>query len=152
MRSKYVLPGVVSAVLLLLAFAITSSSGNNQGRIVVDLYHSPTCGCCELYEEYLEKNGFEVRSKEIWNIENIKRTLNIPQELWSCHTVKIGKYYVEGHVPVEVIKKLLEEQPEIEGIALPGMPSGSPGMPAEKTEEFVIFAVSNSKAKEFMRV
>ncbi len=152
MKREYILLALIIPVSLSLIFTFTSISGNNQVKYTAELYYSPTCGCCKIYGDYLKSEGFEVKIRETQNIENIKETLKIPSELWSCHTVKIGKYYVEGHIPIEAIKKLLEEQPNIEGIALPGMPSGSPGMPGEKTEEFVIFAVSKGETKEFMRI
>ncbi len=84
------------------------------------------------------------------NVDEIKDRLNIPQDMWSCHTAVIGGYFVEGHVPVAAIRKLLEEQPEIDGIALPGMPAGSPGMGGSKEEPFVIYAVADGAVKEFM--
>ena len=68
----------------------------------------------------------------------------------SCHTSIIGDYYVEGHVPVEAIRKLLDERPSIDGIALPGMPQGSPGMSGEKAEPFVIYAITGGAVEEFV--
>ena len=75
---------------------------------------------------------------------------NIPSELESCHTTEVAGYFVEGHVPVEAIDKLLEEKPDIDGIALPGMPAGSPGMGGLKTEDFVIYALKDGEASVFM--
>jgi hypothetical protein len=68
------------------------------------------------------------------NVDEVKDRLNIPEELWGCHTSVIGDYFIEGHVPVAAIEKLLAEQPDIDGIALPGMPSGAPGMTGTKQE------------------
>jgi hypothetical protein len=84
------------------------------------------------------------------NLDEIKDRLNIPEEMRSCHTSVIGDYYIEGHVPVAAIRKLLAEQPAIDGIALPGMPSGSPGMTGEQQAPFVVYAVADGKAFEFM--
>lgn len=70
----------------------------------------------------------------------------------SCHTTVIGGYYIEGHVPVEAIKRLLEEKPQIDGIALPGMPAGSPGMSGSKEGPFVIYSISGGQTSEFMRI
>ena len=86
------------------------------------------------------------------NFEDVKRDLNIPEELWSCHTTVVSGYYVEGHVPVEVIRKLLREQPEIDGIALPGMPQGSPGMSGTKDEPWVIYSIAGGVVEEFVTV
>lgn len=114
------------------------------------VYLSPTCGCCHKYVEYLKRKGLEVEVVRVDNVGPKKRALGIPMDLWSCHTTRIGRYFVEGHVPFEVIERLFEEQPDIRGIALPGMPSGSPGMPGPKTEPFLIYAVEDGRVSEFM--
>ncbi len=81
--------------------------------------------------------------------EAIRYPIRIPGDLWACHTAVIGGYAVEGHVPVEAIDRLLAEKPQIKGIALPGMPSGSPGMPGPKTEKFIIYTISDTKPAVF---
>jgi len=86
------------------------------------------------------------------DMTDIKDDLGIPQDMRSCHTSMVEDYFLEGHVPVEAIRKLLEEQPAIDGIALPGMPSGSPGMSGEKTEPFTIYAIVDGKVSEFARL
>ncbi len=121
-----------------------------QSSAVVTLYSSPTCGCCHEYEKYLEENGFEVESISMEDLTEIKDNLSIPADMQSCHTVMIEGYFVEGHVPVEAIRKLLEEQPSIDGIALPGMPAGSPGMGGEKAEPFVIYSITDGEVEEFV--
>ncbi len=82
--------------------------------------------------------------------DEVKDDFDIPEEMRSCHTSVIGEYYVEGHVPVEAIWKLLREQPEIDGIALPGMPDGSPGMPGKKEQPFIIYSIADGKVEEFV--
>ena len=83
----------------------------------------------------------------------IKERYGVPRNLESCHTEIIGGYFVEGHMPIEAIEKLLSERPDIRGIALPGMPSGSPGMPGPKTEPWTIYAVNkDGSVGEFMVV
>jgi hypothetical protein len=86
------------------------------------------------------------------DVDEIKDDLGIPETMHSCHTTLIGEYFVEGHVPVEAIQKLLEEQPPIDGIALPGMPMGSPGMGGSKMQPFIIYSIVDGKAEEFMRL
>lgn len=106
------------------------------------VYYSPTCGCCSEYVRYLRRAGFEVQT--IVNqrqAELIKNQHNIPTDLQSCHTAIIDDYVFEGHLPAEAIKQLLEERPELKGIALPGMPSGSPGMPGPKLTPFMIYGL-----------
>ena len=84
------------------------------------------------------------------NVDEIKNRLDIPQDMRSCHTSVIGDYYIEGHVPVAAIQKLLAERPDVDGIALPGMPSGSPGMTGEQQAPFIIYAVAHGTTFEFM--
>ncbi len=109
----------------------------------IKIYKSEYCGCCSVYVDYFKRKvKLNVGVETVEDVVLIKNDLGIPDELSSCHTVKVGDYFVEGHVPLEAVEKLLKEKPEIKGIALPGMPSGSPGMPGAK-EEFVIYAVKN---------
>ena len=104
------------------------------------LYKDPSCGCCTGYAEHLQRNGYDVEVQNVGNIEVTKKMAGVPDELASCHTMVIGGYVVEGHVPLDVVAQLLDEKPKVRGIALPGMPMGSPGMNGEKTEPFEIRA------------
>jgi hypothetical protein len=113
------------------------------------MYKNPQCGCCEEYARYLRRNGFKVTVKEAHNMSLISRQNGVPEKLAGCHTMLVGGYVVEGHVPVTAINKLLKEKPHIKGISLPGMPEGSPGMTGEKAEPFTIYEVSD-EAKVFM--
>ena len=96
----------------------------------VDVWKSPSCGCCGAWVEHLEKNGFGVKENAVTPsmLDQIKRQAGIGENLASCHTAKIGNYVIEGHVPTEDIKRLLAERPSALGLAVPGMPIGSPGM------------------------
>lgn len=134
------------------ATATAQATGPSPALAVVTTYRSPTCGCCVGWEEYMRAEGFGVESVVTDDVAAIKDDLQIPDEMRSCHTAIIGEYFVEGHVPAEAIQKLLEEQPEIDGIALPGMPQGSPGMGGEKSEPFVIYSVSNGLVAEFTTI
>lgn len=118
------------------------------------LYKAPNCSCCLEYRKYLQTNTeASIDAVEVSDLAKTKEEYNIPRDVESCHTMDVGEYYVEGHVPLEAIGKLAEETPDVAGIALPGMPLGSPGMPGEKTEEFVIYAVSGDGSYgEFMRI
>lgn len=95
------------------------------------LHKDPNCGCCVEYAHYLEENGFNVTQIDHANMTPVKQRLGTTQAA-SCHTVEIEGYVVEGHVPVAAINKMLTEQPDIKGLALPGMPMNSPGMGPEK--------------------
>ncbi|HET9476469.1 MAG TPA: DUF411 domain-containing protein [Dehalococcoidia bacterium] len=102
--------------------------------------------------DYLQDNGVTVETVMTEDTATIKEQHGIPEELWSCHTTIVDGYYIEGHVPIDVVLKLLDERPAIDGIALPGMPSGSPGMDGEKDGPWVIYAVSGSAYEEFITV
>ena len=91
-------------------------------------YRSASCGCCKKWINHLRDNGLEVVDNIVEDVSAIKIQYQIPNNLRSCHSAQIGKYTIEGHVPIESIKKLLEEKPLISGLAVPGMPHGSPGM------------------------
>ena len=91
-------------------------------------YRSSSCSCCKKWINHLRDNGLEVVDNIVEDVSAIKIQYQIPNNLRSCHSAQIGKYTIEGHVPIESIKKLLEEKPLISGLAVPGMPHGSPGM------------------------
>ncbi len=116
----------------------------------VDVYLTPTCGCCHQYLDYLRGEGFAVTPHEMEDISGTKDNLGIPADMRSCHTSVINGYFVEGHVPVAAIQKLTLETPPVDGIALPGMPSGSPGMGGSKADDFVIYAVVGGQTSVFM--
>lgn len=111
------------------------------------VYKSATCGCCTIHANYMQFNGYRVETIDTDEMEAIKQQYNIPAEIWSCHTtiVNDGEYYVEGHIPIEAIEKLLEEEPDIAGIGMPGMPSGSPGMPGPKHAPFEVMQVNHEQ-------
>ena len=102
--------------------------------------------------DYLQENGVTVETVMTEDTAAIKEQRGIPEELWSCHTTIVDGYYIEGHVPIDVVLKLLEERPAIDGIALPGMPSGSPGMDGQKDGPWVIYAVSGETFQEYVTV
>lgn len=105
-------------------------------------FNAPGCGCCESYATYLRGNITGHLSETTPDeLDAIKREYGIPGELQSCHTLVLDEYVVEGHVPAGTIGTLIDERPAIDGIALPGMPSGSPGMGGEKDGPFTIFAI-----------
>ena len=119
------------------------------GDIVVEMHSAPGCGCCAGWEAYMTEQGFTVDASEDAALSQFKTDLGIPSSAMSCHTAIIDGYIVEGHVPVEAIFDLLEQRPEIDGIALPGMPAGSPGMPGEKTAPFEILAIDDGTTSVF---
>jgi hypothetical protein len=136
---------VIATVLLTLSSLAehknigTDSNANGQ---TVTVLMSRYCGCCHEHAYYLHRNDYKVEIVYRTDMESIKTDYDIPQHLASCHTTLINEYVIEGHMPIEAIEKLLEEKPDIRGIALPGMPSGSPGMPGPKSEPFPIHSIT----------
>jgi hypothetical protein len=117
--------------------------------IVIEVHRAPNCGCCAGWEAYIEDQGFAVDSWEDPGLSEFKMSSGVPSTALSCHTAVVDGYVVEGHVPVEAILDLLEQRPEIDGIALPGMPVGSPGMPGEKAAPFQILAFVDGTTSVF---
>ena len=152
---------IIAAVIILAGIFIFSqnskaSSFENINAIPgeIDIHKSLTCGCCSTHVTYVDgKVSPKVNEMSVQDPNEIKNQYGIPSELGSCHTTIIGDYFIEGHMPLEAVEKLLKEKPDIKGIALPGMPSGSPGMPGPKSGEFIIYAVNNDgTSSEFMRI
>jgi len=129
------------------ATAVTKTSKHN-----VEVFKTASCGCCYGYVLFLEEEKFKVKQTDMRSLHLIKKKYNIPLKMQSCHTTILGKYFIEGHVPIEAINKLLKEQPNIDGIALPGMPTGTPGMPGEKEEPYVIYQLVDGKSSVFMTI
>ncbi|MGQ0661129.1 DUF411 domain-containing protein [Sphingosinicella sp.] len=95
---------------------------------VVDVVKTPTCGCCNGWIAHMRQAGFQVRVRDVSDTTPVARRLGVPDDLRSCHTASVGGYAVEGHVPAADVRRLLRERPQAAGIAVPGMPMGSPGM------------------------
>ena len=128
------------ALILTLFLSLAGSAFAAEGRVAT-VYKSPTCGCCTGWAEHLAKEGFTVRTKDVDDLDMVKKMLGVPETFQSCHTAMIDGYVVEGHVPAEVIDKLLAEKPKVRGIALPGMPIGTPGMPGPKEEPWRVYTL-----------
>lgn len=109
--------------------------------IAATLYKNPQCSCCEGYAAYLRDNGFAVEVKPTNDLAQISADAGVPAEMEGCHTMFVDGYVVDGHVPADIVKKLVSERPAITGITLPGMPMGSPGMGGEKSGPFTVYAV-----------
>jgi len=133
----------VTATAVVAVLALVSCGGE---PITAVVYKSPTCGCCGKWIEHLKAAGLEVESHDVGNMSTIKARHEIPARLESCHTALIGGYIVEGHVPVADVKRLLEQKPDIVGLAVPGMPIGSPGMegPNPVTYDVVAYRADGS--------
>ena len=129
-------------IALTSALLLLSPASFAQEKPEATMYRVPFCGCCDGHAEHLRVHGYRVTIVETRNMTSIKKKHDIPQQFEGCHTIEVGGYVVEGHVPASVIDLLLKERPAIRGISLPGMPDGSPGMTGEKKEPFVIYELS----------
>jgi hypothetical protein len=110
------------------------------------------CGCCEGWADHLRASGFACEVAAYDDLAPIKRRLGVPEDLESCHTATLEGYVVEGHVPAAALRRLLAERPGIAGLAVPGMPMGSPGMPSPRPEAYEVIAFAAGGRREvFMR-
>lgn len=138
--------GILGVLIMLRPAAPEPAAHINNSGVVHELttYKSATCGCCGNWVNYMENKGYKVNVIDTEDMDSVKKDFNIPSGLESCHTtiVNNSQYFIEGHIPEEAIAKLLNEEPEIAGIGMPGMPSASPGMPGAKTAPFEISSVS----------
>src|SRR5688572_24286847 len=116
------------------------------------VYKTPTCGCCKKWVEHLEKSGYKVTAHDVADVAPYKKRYGVPDSLGSCHTAIVTSgYIVEGHVPADVIDKLVAQAPkDIIGLAVPGMPAGSPGMEVGTKEKYDVLAFDKAgKTKVF---
>ena len=120
-----------SGILIVNTFNAQESTAKNKENIDIPKvlsYRSASCGCCKKWVNHLQDNGLKVVDNVVEDVSVIKNQYQIPNNLRSCHSAQIDNYTIEGHVPIESINKLFREKPNIKGIAVPGMPLGSPGM------------------------
>lgn len=130
-----------------------SGTAQAQDLPTATVYKSPTCDCCQKWVGHLQASGFQVETEDQNNVQSTKEELGVPDSLSSCHTAVIGDYVVEGHVPASVIKRLLEEQPQEKGLAVPGMPIGSPGMevPGRSPQRYEVIAFDSDSSRVYSR-
>jgi len=102
------------------------------------VYKDPNCGCCAEWVKHIKAAGFKVNVQDTKEMETVKRSYGVPKALDSCHTGRIGKYTIEGHVPADLIVRLVNEQPKAIGLAVPGMPMGSPGMEGGRKDAYQV--------------
>ncbi len=121
MRLRLILLGMAVLVTVLL-FQVYAAGP------AITVYKDPGCGCCSIWVKHLEANGFEVTVHNVPDIAEYKEKYGVPDDARSCHTGVVGGYTIEGHVPAAEIHRLLKERPQAKGLAVPGMPIGSPGM------------------------
>jgi hypothetical protein len=116
------------------------------------LYKDPQCTCCEGYADYLRTHDFKVKVTGTHDLPTLNEERHVPVDLQGCHLTLVGGYFIGGHVPIKVVNRLLSEQPPVDGITLPGMPQGSPGMTGTKTAPFRIYEITKGKSKIYATV
>jgi hypothetical protein len=117
----------------------------------VTVYKSATCGCCEKWVEQLREEGFVVLATDVDDVTAIKRENGIAPELSACHTAFVGGYIIEGHVPASDVRRLLAERPDVAGLAVPGMPVGSPGMEGANPEAYEVLSFGAKGVQVFSK-
>jgi hypothetical protein len=138
--------GTANAILLLIPIII-SQIFNIQAASAeetITVYKSPTCGCCTKWISHLEANGFKVNAIDTKDMYKVKKDAGLHFGLGSCHTGIIDGYTIEGHVPASDIKRLLTERPAVRGLAVPGMPMGSPGMEGPRKDRYSVLTFDDS--------
>jgi hypothetical protein len=138
-RRQFLLTTAAASLVPTLAarrlFAAESAS-------VITVYKDAGCQCCVKWIQHLSKAGFVVMPRDVLSMDEIKKNMHVPDALQSCHTAVVDRYVIEGHVPADVVKKMLKEKPAIQGIAVPGMPMGSPGMEGGRADKYDVIAFS----------
>lgn len=127
---------------------VTVSDSKAASVAKVTVYKTPTCGCCGKWVEHLQSAGFSVEAIEVRETATVRAMNGVPTELGSCHTALVDGYVVEGHVPAQDVLRLLEERPPVLGLAVPGMPIGSPGMEGPNPERYEVFAFNDRGERE----
>jgi hypothetical protein len=148
LRQTFALAAGLFALALTTGAATLSTPAPNQTKVTV--YKDPSCGCCKSWIAHLLKNGYTVDAKDTPAMAEVKRTLGVPAPLTACHTAVVNGYLIEGHVPAADIAKLLKQKPKVAGLAVPGMPMGSPGMEGARPQHYQVLSFDkNGKTKVF---
>jgi hypothetical protein len=144
---------LMALVALPLALSAASCAKPAQAETTITVYKSPTCGCCANWVEHLEEHGFKVTVVDNPDLAPVKQQHGVPTALQSCHTAVVEGYAVEGHVPADVIRRLLAERPAVKGIAVPGMPVGSPGMEmGDRKDPYEVYTFDENGPKDVFEV
>ena len=138
------------STLALTTAAVRTAPGGEVAKPTITVYKDPSCGCCKNWIEHLIKHGYRVDAKDTPAMAEVKRTLGVPDAITSCHTAVVNGYLIEGHVPAADIDRLLAKKPHVAGLAVPGMPMGSPGMDGPRTQHYQVLSFDkNGKTKVF---
>ena len=141
-----------SALTLVVGIgALIIGRGEASERSAVTIHKDPNCGCCTGWAQHLAKAGFEVKTVDTTRLDEVKKRLGVPLDLAACHTAEVDGYVVEGHVPALALKRFLSEKPDASGLAVPGMPIGSPGMEGGTPEIYTVILFGPNGRQNYMR-
>ncbi|MGP2492878.1 DUF411 domain-containing protein [Mesorhizobium sp. PUT5] len=131
----------ILAALALLASASAAAAGP------ITVYKTPWCGCCHAWAEAVEKAGYQVTSVDLEDLTQVRKQAGVPADMEGCHVAAVDGYFLEGHVPLEAIGRLLSERPDVAGLAVPGMPQGSLGMGSGPVDNYEVYAVPREQSE-----
>ena len=121
--------------------ALVASTAVSMAAAEMTVYKTPWCGCCHAWAEAVEKAGYQVSRVDLEDLSAIRKQAGVPADMEGCHVAAVNGYFLEGHVPLEAVGKLLSERPQVVGLAVPGMPQGSLGMGDETSAAYEVYAV-----------
>jgi hypothetical protein len=133
--TKHAIAGILAPIFFALWWPVPGAAA-----VDITVYKNAQCGCCAKWVEHLRRNGFNVATHNLASVDEIKSAHGVPAQLASCHTAIVDGYVVEGHVPADAIQRLLRQRPRIKGIAVPGMPAGSPGMEGASAQPYDVMS------------
>lgn len=139
-----------SVVGLFVSIVVRAPAVAGEEPVVV-VHRDPNCGCCVGWVQHLRDAGFAVRVEENSDLKAVRARFAVPQSLAACHTAEIAGYVVEGHVPASAVRRLLTERPDASGLAVPGMPAGSPGMEGGTPKQYTVVLFGRNDSQPFMR-
>jgi hypothetical protein len=137
--------GIAAAALVMPTFSAFAQSPN------ILVHKDPNCGCCAGWVQHLKAAGFAITVKETSNLQVVRKRLRVPADLAACHTAEVDGYVLEGHVPAVAVRRLLDRRPAATGLAVPGMPAGSPGMEGGTPQPYDVVLFGASGRQTFMR-
>ncbi len=140
-----------SALALVTAFLVLQRSTAEAESPAILVHKDPNCSCCAGWVQHLKDAGFAVRVEETTNLQPVRKRLGMPADLAACHTAEVEGYVLEGHVPAAAVRRLLEQRPTATGLAVPGMPAGSPGMEGGKPQQYDVILFGANGRQPFMR-
>jgi hypothetical protein len=138
-------------ILMAGAAALPAAATRAAEQPSITVHKDPNCGCCSGWVQHLQKAGFTVQAVDTAELDAVKTRLGVPGDLAACHTAQVAGYIVEGHVPAAALKRLLAEKPNAAGLAVPGMPVGSPGMEGGTPEPYDVILFGPAGRRTYMR-